>query len=453
MRRWLIACSLMVAAAALAQTAPGPKVDPQQTLRRYLEAWAGDDTNAMYHLTTREGQRQIVFEEFNALVHSGFHSLRRPNNFGQGNPGGPGNPGGNRPGPGFGGPRRSEGPDDSFRIVHLYQPQLNGDQATVAFTLQFRDGRVERQTAFLVREGEEWRFPMHFDEPSRTWLLPPSAPTRPPAMRPGAFGPMLGTMMGGEPNRMTQVAIMLRHQAATSIMQRFGMDRFEQRSERPLATNNSSARPLSGAIGKARAPLPPKPVESLAPGPRTQPRLQIPFGIESVTPDPRTNMLIVRGAERAVNEFRMLVEALDRPLAAVELRFEIIQVTGEAPAVQGEEEAAGVQKLIAEGRARLLSSPRLTTASGATAHLLVGGSTTSQSIIATPTVLEAGAIQCEFKIECKGDHGSVSVQTVISLREGKAAVIGRSSQPASSAGQPTLVLVVTPHLRPLPAGS
>ncbi len=99
------------AIARLAVPRPDP-LPPQEVLRDYLEAWLvpyddGEgvefpDYDAMYALTTRAGRAQISFGEFRGLIK----------------------------------PRGRRGPAGSFgEIVSIYEPEVQGDMAYVAYTL------------------------------------------------------------------------------------------------------------------------------------------------------------------------------------------------------------------------------------------------------------------------------------------------------------------------------
>lgn len=196
---------------------PDP-LPPDEVLRDYLEAWIVPyddeqgvqfpDYETMYSLTTKAGQAQISFAEFQALVQ----------------PWGPivaGRGGGGRP--------VQEITRQLGEIVTIYEPQIDGDRAYVSYTLREGPlrrtepappgfgggygggayygggfvgrggadfgsgfggyGGLERNQAVLVREDGQWRLPMRFDPKQRQWYLPLSqdprllAPATEPASR------------------------------------------------------------------------------------------------------------------------------------------------------------------------------------------------------------------------------------------------------------------------------
>lgn len=175
---------------------PDP-LPPDEVLRDYLEAWIVPyddeqgvqfpDYETMYSLTTKAGQAQISFAEFQALVQ----------------PWGPivaGRGGGGRP--------VQEITRQLGEIVTIYEPQIDGDRAYVSYTLRESPlrrtepappgfgsgyggggfggrggadfggsgfggyGGLERNQAVLVREDGQWRLPMRFDAGQRQWYLP-----------------------------------------------------------------------------------------------------------------------------------------------------------------------------------------------------------------------------------------------------------------------------------------
>lgn len=253
---WLVTFALALTTAALAQgggavgaaagqPAPrstravsGPPAD--QVVRQYLEAWAKKDFDTMYSLTTKEGQRQIAKEEFVQLLSQPerFKELLR---------------------------LREETVDRSFgsvRTIAVYPPKIDGNIASVAFTVQLLPlgseqlppdqmpyvKHIERATAYAVVEDNQWRLPMYFNEQSKTWHLPPTAMwLEAGGMMPGGgamgmpampgmggvaggggglggdFGGAMGGGMGPPDSGIRTVIIPIRNVDVTSIAALFGV--------------------------------------------------------------------------------------------------------------------------------------------------------------------------------------------------------------------------------------
>lgn len=189
---------------------PDP-LPPDAVVREYLEAWIVPyddeqgvefpDYETMYSLTTKAGQGQISFAEFQALVQRWGAIVAGPSTRG----------GGER--------RPSQVTWTLGEIVTIYEPQIEGDRAYVSYTLRegplrrtepappgfgggyggfggggdFGSGEgsygggggsfggfggLERNQAVLVKEDGEWRLPMRFDAHQRQWYLPLSQDPR-----------------------------------------------------------------------------------------------------------------------------------------------------------------------------------------------------------------------------------------------------------------------------------
>jgi len=208
---------------------PDP-LPPDEVLRDYLEAWLVPyddeqgvqfpDYETMYSLTTKAGQAQISFAEFQALVQRWGAIVAGPSTRG----------GSER--------RPSQVTWTLGEIVTIYEPQIEGDRAYVSYTLRgsplrrtepappgfgtgygggaygggfggrggadfggglgggFGSGfggyaGLERNQAVLVREDGQWRLPMRFDPKQRQWYLPLSQDPRllAPATAPTAASP------------------------------------------------------------------------------------------------------------------------------------------------------------------------------------------------------------------------------------------------------------------------
>ncbi len=200
---WFITFALALTTAALAQgggvlgeagqsarrptrAVSGPSAD--QVVRQYLEAWSKKDFDTMYSLTTKEGQREIAKEEFIQLLSKPqiFDDLLKRGHIESYSRGGRYNT------------------YKGIRVIAVYPPEMNGDIASIAFTVELvmpDDSRLpnylQRATAYVVVDDNQWRLPMYFNEQSKSWHLPPTAmPPETGGMMPGE-GPIGMPGMGG----------------------------------------------------------------------------------------------------------------------------------------------------------------------------------------------------------------------------------------------------------------